>query len=1662
MRLSVREVDKLRLHAAGALAQKRLARGLKLNYPEAVALIATQVLEFIRDGKSVAELMDLGKQLLGRRNVLPAVPVLLDVVQVEGTFADGTKLVTVHHPISREDGDLSLALHGSFLPVPSPDLFATPVTTTALSGSAAPGQIMVAGTGPLLLNAGRAAVRLSVSSQCDRPIQVGSHYHFVETNPLLFFDRQLAYGYHLNILPGTAVRFEPGETKQVVLVAMGGKRVIRGGNGIASGPVDESRAAEVAAKAVAMGLGHVPEPSAPKGVVGTDEALTVRVERERYADVFGPTVGDRVRLGDTALVVEVEKDFTVLGDECKFGGGKVLREGMGQATGVKAEDALDVIITNALIVDHWGIVKADVGIKGTRIVGIGKGGNPDVMNGVDENMVVGVTTEVIAGEGLILTAGGIDTHVHFICPQLADEAICSGLTTLVGGGTGPAHGTLATTCTPSPDAMALMLQATDNMPLNFGFTGKGNTSSPEGLLDIIKAGAIGLKLHEDWGTTPAAIDTCLGVAEQHDVQVTIHTDTLNESACVEQTIAAFKNRTIHTYHSEGAGGGHAPDIISICGESNVLPSSTNPTRPFTTNTIDEHLDMLMVCHHLDSNNREDVAFAESRIRAETIAAEDILHDMGAISMMSSDSQAMGRIGEVITRTWQTAHKMKVQRGPLNEDKDSEGFGFGTAPNDNFRVKRYVAKYTINPAIAHGFSHMVGSVEVGKMADLVLWRPAFFGAKPEIVVKGGAIAWAQMGDANASIPTPEPVIMRPQFAASGKAVGGRCLAFVSQLCQESGSAANLGLTKTLTPVHNCRNLCKEDMIHNGALPAIHVDPETYQVTADGAPLTCQETSSMECQGEEDKKEHHQTPPPLPTDWAVWQLLDSLLPAGGFAHSLGLEAAARAGFLAGTGRGAGRGAGGAGGGTGGAGGEAGGAGGASGVVRGGNSGAGRGGGGSGEERSDMVASLRVFVLTAVHANAALLLPFVATAHGIASASINASACGSAAAAAVAAPAGAAPADIAVPGTMAAGIGAGTAGGTASGAATAGVAGVVRAGAGSNWSSPGDSAAFLFEEPVLQPIVERHVARGAFGDALAAADSCLNAMLANDVARKVGSYGGMRAVTMGGDYGMTWHLSILPLCPSTECLITPGLPLTASLSQPRSHSLALTGLALTGLALTASLSQPRSHSLALLDCLSAANPFPPPAPMPHQPRDCLSAATRLNLIGPLQAAGMQREMVRDAERIVAEVGGEDGGQRYGSGGGGGGDVGGPRNDPMPLCMDAACQRGEMEDAHSGGKGQAQGGGGGIGSGTEIQSERRAGGEAEREAGQEAGAVRESSSVHSSSYVGGADAEREAEQEAGAVSESSSVHSSAYVGGAEAAAVAATAATAAGAGVRRGGMDWTGVLVVELVGGRSTATRSFCRYPLKIMVPSKVAASGVDAVWAYIITYGGGIVAGDKVTLSCAVQCGATAVFASQASTKIFHSMPGTPPARQLITATIQPGALLAVLPEPITCFRASQYQQLQSIHVAPGGSLVLVDWLTSGRRDRGEVWEMECYESCNRVYREGEEIPLVFDKVKLSANAVVPPGQQLEGIHVLTTIIVLGPRTEAVRAHLKAAVAQAAAAAFNPRRSSRGYSSSASSPSPSATSAPSAGLSGGVESTVWGCSSDMGHSSPASATP
>ncbi|MBD1854048.1 MULTISPECIES: urease subunit alpha [Leptolyngbya] len=555
--------------------------------------------------------------------------------------------------------------------------------------------------------------------------------------------------------------------------------------------------------------------------------MSYRMNRRAYAETFGPTVGDRVRLADTELIIEVEQDLTTYGDEVKFGGGKVIRDGMGQSPITNAEGAVDAVITNALILDWWGIVKADIGIKDGKIHAIGKAGNPYIQDNV--TIIIGPGTEAIAGEGMILTAGGIDTHIHFICPQQIEVAIASGITTMIGGGTGPAAGTNATTCTPGPWYIHRMLQAAEAFPMNLGFLGKGNSSQPDALEEQIKAGVMGLKLHEDWGTTPAAIDTCLSVADEYDVQVAIHTDTLNEAGFVEDTIAAFKNRVIHTYHTEGAGGGHAPDIIKVCGEANVLPSSTNPTRPYTLNTLDEHLDMLMVCHHLDPSIPEDVAFAESRIRRETIAAEDILHDIGAFSMLSSDSQAMGRIGEVIIRTWQTGHKMKVQRGALSEDSDR---------NDNFRAKRYVAKYTINPAITHGIADHVGSVEVGKLADLCLWRPAMFGVKPELVIKGGMIAWAQMGDANASIPTPQPVHMRPMFGSFGGAIAPISLTFVSQASLKKGGLGSLNLQRQLVPVSGIRSLTKRDMKLNDAMPQMEVDPETYQVRADGELLTCE--------------------------------------------------------------------------------------------------------------------------------------------------------------------------------------------------------------------------------------------------------------------------------------------------------------------------------------------------------------------------------------------------------------------------------------------------------------------------------------------------------------------------------------------------------------------------------------------------------------------------------------------------------------------------------------------------------------------------------------------------------------------------------------------------------------------------------------------------------
>ena len=857
MNLIPRDLDKLQLSAVGELAQKRLARGTRLNVPESIGLIAKVILELIRDGKSVSELMDLGRQILGRKQVLLGIPSILAEVQVEGTFPDGSKLVTIHDPIEMEDGNMTLALYGSFLPIPDSAVF-DDSTRAFFDKPIIPGEI-ICQPGRIYCNQGRKRSLLSVTNSGDRPIQVGSHFHFIESNPMLKFDRQLAYGKRLDILSGTAVRFEPGETKTVTIVEIGGNKIIRGGNGLADGKVSPENLIKTMQRVKALNFLHEKQES-PENTSTEDETQSSKrqktdstresrsskefsgsdieelsVTREHYASIYGPTAGDKIRLGDTNLVIEVEKDYTIYGDECKFGGGKVLREGMGQHAGSDSTEALDTIITNALIVDYNYIIKADVGIKSGFIVGIGKGGNPDVLDGVDPNMIVGVNTEVIAGEGLILTAGGIDTHVHYICPQIMETAICSGLTTLLGGGTGPATGSCATTCTPHPEHIEMMMKATDSFPMNFGFSGKGNTSKPQGLKDVINAGVVALKLHEDWGTTPSSIDCCLTIAEEENIQVTIHTDTLNESSFVEHTIAAFKGRTIHTYHSEGAGGGHAPDIITVCGLESVLPSSTNPTRPFTINTLEEHMDMLMVCHHLDSNIPEDVAFAESRIRGETIAAEDILQDMGAISMISSDSQAMGRIGEVICRTWQTANKMKEQRGFLPEDVENGN------ENDNFRVKRYIAKYTINPAICHGMSHLIGSVEVGKLADLCLWKPSYFGATPQMIIKGGMIAYSQMGDPNASIPTPEPVLMRPMYAAHGKAVNEKTsVLFVSKAAKDSGTVEKYGLSKRIEAIGDVRSVTKKDMKLNDCMPDIKVDPETYVVTADNINLQCPPT------------------------------------------------------------------------------------------------------------------------------------------------------------------------------------------------------------------------------------------------------------------------------------------------------------------------------------------------------------------------------------------------------------------------------------------------------------------------------------------------------------------------------------------------------------------------------------------------------------------------------------------------------------------------------------------------------------------------------------------------------------------------------------------------------------------------------------------------------
>jgi len=663
---------------------------------------------------------------------------------------------------------------------------------------------------PILINEGRDTLSIWVENKGDRPIQVGSHYHFYETNSALAFEREPTKGFRLNIVAGTAVRFEPGQGREIELVRFAGHKRIFGFRGDVMGELEEGSATGSQSKAT--------------------------VERAAYAQMFGPTVGDRVRLADTSLWIKVEKDFTVYGDEVKFGGGKVIRDGMGQGQ-AQCSNSMDTVITNALILDHWGIVKADVGLKNGRIAAIGKAGNPDVQDGV--TIVIGAGTEIIAGEGSILTAGGVDAHIHFICPQQIDEALMSGVTTMIGGGTGPATGTNATTCTPGPWNIHQMLKSTDTMPMNFGFLGKGNASQPEALREQLDAGACGLKLHEDWGTTPASIDCCLTVADEYDVQVAIHTDTLNESGFVDDTLDAFKGRTIHTYHTEGAGGGHAPDIIKAASLDNVLPSSTNPTRPYTINTVDEHLDMLMVCHHLDSDIPEDVAFADSRIRKETIAAEDILHDLGAFSMIASDSQAMGRVGEVVTRTWQTAHKMREQRGPLDEDITDKD----TSAHDNFRARRYIAKYTINPAIAHGIDQEVGSIEVGKLADLVLWKPAMFGIKPSLILKGGFIAAAPMGDPNASIPTPQPVHYRSMFGAQAASASSNSVTFVSKAASEANLAHSLDLTRRLVPCKNTRNISKKDMLLNNVTPKISVNPETYEVLVDDELLSCEPATEL---------------------------------------------------------------------------------------------------------------------------------------------------------------------------------------------------------------------------------------------------------------------------------------------------------------------------------------------------------------------------------------------------------------------------------------------------------------------------------------------------------------------------------------------------------------------------------------------------------------------------------------------------------------------------------------------------------------------------------------------------------------------------------------------------------------------------------------------------
>ncbi|KAK2793790.1 Urease [Onygenales sp. PD_12] len=825
MHLVPRELERLTLSQLGFLAQRRLARGVRLNHAEAVALISSVLQELIRDGHyAVADLMSLGRTILGRRHVLPSVPYTLRQIQVEGTFPTGTFMVSVQEPIGSEVVDLKRALYGSCIPTPDIDPFPES-NQEDCSEENEPGAIKLSKeTDDICLNVGRDRIALKVKNCGNRPIQVGSHYHFLETNPELVFDRIQAYGYRLDRPAGASVRFEPGQTREVNLVEIGGHKKIQGGNLIAPGLVNRSPSniKKIEDQLKDQRFGHERETESPK------ICEPYKIPRADYCEMYGPTEGDLV-----------EKDYTTYGDECNFGGGKTIRDGTGQtsngsSTGEKCDyTCVDTVITNALIIDHSGIVKADIGIKDGRISGIGKAGNPDTMNGVDPDLIIGPNTDVIGGENKIVTAGGIDTHVHFVDPGQVMEGLCGGLTTFLGGGTGPSTSTNATTCTSGPENIKRMIQAWDDLPVNVGISGKGSSGCKEGLVEQILAGAAGLKIHEDWGATHAVIDACLKVCDMYDVQCMIHTDTMNEGGFVDRTIESIGNRVIHTYHTEGAGGGHAPDIISIVKKPNVLPASTNPTRPFTLNTVEEHLDMVMVAHHLSKDIPEDVSFAESRIRAETIAAEDVLQDMGAISIMSSDSQAMGRVGEVVLRTWHTAHKMHEQRGRLKEDIDCD-----CDPRvNNYRVKRYISKYTINPAIAQGMSHLIGSVEKGKVADLVLWKPSSFGTKPLQVLKSGMIAVSLGGDPNGSIPTIEPMIMRPQFATH---VPSTSIMFVSDCSLET--VKGYGLRKRVEPVKGCRKveigkdeetgevlyekLSKKHMKFNSVTPEMDVDPETF--------------------------------------------------------------------------------------------------------------------------------------------------------------------------------------------------------------------------------------------------------------------------------------------------------------------------------------------------------------------------------------------------------------------------------------------------------------------------------------------------------------------------------------------------------------------------------------------------------------------------------------------------------------------------------------------------------------------------------------------------------------------------------------------------------------------------------------------------------------------